>query len=109
MGTENSGQDPKDFEDPRITALNKRLREVQKAEKVRTDPAQIGVGMTGKGSSQGNRVLSVLIGFPLGAALIGWVLDRLFKTSPAIFLVMLFLGFGAAMYQVYQISKERAE
>ena len=109
MGTENSGQDPKDFEDPRITALNKRLREVQKAEKVRTDPAQIGVWMTGKGSSQGNRVLSVLVGFPFGAAVIGWILDRLFKTSPAIFLVMLFLGFGAAMYQVYQISKERAE
>jgi ATP synthase protein I len=109
MNSESSGQDRNDLEDPRITALNKRLREVQKAEKVRTEQAPIGIGLTGKGSSQGNRVLSVLIGFPFGSALIGWLFDRLFKTSPAIMLVMLFLGFGAAIYQVYRISKERAE
>ena len=109
MGTDNSGQDPKSGEDPRLASLDVRLRVVQAAEKVRTDNVPIGLGMTGKGSSQGNRILSVLIGFPFGAALIGWLFDKLFKTSPAIMLVMLFLGFGAAMYQVFRISQERPE
>ncbi len=96
-------------EDPRLSSLDARLRQVQRAEKNRTERSPIGVGMTGKGASQGNRVISILFGFPFGAALIGWVADKLLETSPAIMLSMLFLGFGAAGYQVYRISKERAE
>jgi ATP synthase protein I len=50
-----------------------------------------------------------LLGAPLGAALIGWVIDRFAGTTPFGLLVMLFLGFGAAISQVLRISKERAE
>lgn len=95
-------------EDPRLTSLDERLRAAHHAEQVRTARARQ-PGMTGTGSAQGQRVLSALIGAPLGAALIGWVIDRLAGTSPFGLLVMLFLGFGAAISQVYRISKERAE
>lgn len=101
-------QAPNGGEDPRLTSLDERLRAVHHAEKARTAPLQP-PGMTGKGSAQGQRVLSALLGAPLGAALIGWVIDRFAGTSPFGLLVMLFLGFGAAISQVLRISKERAE
>ena len=101
-------QAPDGGEDPRLTSLDERLREAHHAEKARTAGMQP-PGMTGKGSAQGQRVLSALLGAPLGAALIGWVIDRFAGTSPFGLLVMLFLGFGAAISQVLRISKERAE
>jgi ATP synthase protein I len=109
MKDETPGQDPEGVEDPRLASLDERLRTVQHAEKVRTQQVPVGVGMSGKGASQGNRVLSVLLGAPLGAALIGWLIDGWLGTSPVALLVMLFLGFGAAVSQVYRISKERVE
>ena len=101
-------KDPDGVEDPRLASIDARLREVHHAEKVRTASIQT-PGMVGKGSAQGHRVLSALIGAPLGAALIGWVIDRFAGTSPIGLLVMLFLGFGAAISQVLRISRERAE
>ncbi len=109
MGTDNSKPEPETGDDSRLASLDARLREVQHAEQARTSHTPIGIGMSGKGSSQGHRVLSVLIGFPFGAALIGWVIDRFFATSPVAMLVMLFMGFGAAIYQVFRISAEHVE
>jgi ATP synthase protein I len=108
MTTNDPEQAPDGIEDPRLTSLDERLREAHQTEKARTAPLKT-PGLTGKGSSQGQRVLSALIGAPLGAALIGWVIDRFAGTSPFGLLVMLFLGFGAAISQVIRISKERAE
>jgi F0F1-type ATP synthase assembly protein I len=51
------------------------------------------------------RILSVLISYPLGSALIGWVIDRLAGTE-GIWVAMLFLGFGAAMWEVWKISQQ---
>ena len=99
---------PNGVDDPRLTSLDERLRAARHAEKVRTARTQP-PGMTGRGSAQGQRVLSALLGAPLGAALIGWVIDRFAGTSPFGLLVMLFLGFGAAISQVIRISNERAE
>ncbi len=100
---------PDGGEDPRLASLDARLKRVRNAEEERTRPAGQPTALTGKGAGQGQRVLSTLLGAPLGAALIGWVIDRFAGTSPAGLLVMLFLGFGAAISQVYRISKERAE
>lgn len=108
MTTDNSEQAPDAVEDPRLASLDERLREVHQAEKARTAKLQP-PGMTGKGSAQGQRVLSALLGAPLGAALIGWVIDRFAGTAPFALLVMLFLGFGAAISQVIRISKEPTE
>ena len=99
---------PDGVEDPRLASIDARLRAVKQAEEERTASFQP-PGMTGKGSAQGQRVLSALLGAPLGAALIGWVIDRFAGTSPFGLLVMLFLGFGAAISQVLRISREHAE
>jgi ATP synthase protein I len=85
MTTNDPEQAPDGVEDPRLTSLDARLREAHHTEKART------------------------LGAPLGAALIGWVIDRFAGTTPFGLLVMLFLGFGAAISQVLRISKERAE
>lgn len=100
---------PEGGEDPRLASIDERLRKVKHAEAERTAQKGNTGSLTGKGAGQAQRVLSALIGAPLGAALIGWLIDRLFDTAPAALLIMLFLGFGAAISQVITISKESAE
>jgi ATP synthase protein I len=109
MAANDPDQDSEGVEDPRLTSLDERLRAVQHAEKVRTTQVSGNLGMTGKGASQGNRVLSTLIGFPLGGALIGWFIDRQLASSPKALLGLLFLGIAAAGREIWRISKERAE
>jgi ATP synthase protein I len=109
MTTADPGQDPNGVEDPRLASLDDRLRDVQHAEKVRTAHTDINLGMTGKGASQGNRVLSTLIGFPFGGALIGWFIDRQMGSSPKALLILLFLGIAGAGREIWRISKERPE
>ncbi len=96
-------------EDPRLASLDDRLKAAHHAEKERTTPVAAGNPFTGKGASQGNRVLSTLIGAPLGAMLIGWLIDRWLETSPTAMLAMLFLGIVSAFVQIWRISQERAE
>jgi ATP synthase protein I len=100
---------PDGVEDHRLASLDERLRKVRHAEEQRTASAGQPAALTGKGAAQGQRVLSALIGAPLGAALIGWLIDRWLDSAPVGLLVMLFLGFGAGISQVLRISKERAE
>ena len=102
-------QDPDGVQDPRLSSLDAKLAKVQHAERVRTGIVSGNLGMTGKGSSQGNRVLSTLIGFPLGGALIGWVIDRQLGSSPKALLLLLFLGIVAAGREIWRISKEHPE
>jgi ATP synthase protein I len=109
MTTNDPAEDPEGAKDLRLASLDERLREVQHAEKVRTTQVSGNLGMTGKGASQGNRVLSTLIGFPLGGALIGWFVDRQLGSIPKALLAMLALGVVAAGRTIWQISKERAE
>lgn len=111
MGTEDSGQDGQAFnevarEDPRITSLNQRLDAAKRDEAIRS--GKVGEGQ-GKGYSQGNRVLSQLIGGPVGGAVIGWLLDRLFDTSPVLLLALTALGFVVAFRNIIKISGERPE
>ena len=111
MGTEDPGQDGRAFdeagrEDPRITSLDKRLDAAKRDEAIRS--GKVGEGQ-GKGYSQGNRVLSQLIGGPVGGAVIGWLLDRLFGTSPALLLALMALGLVVAFRNIIKISGERPE
>ncbi|MGZ5903294.1 MAG: AtpZ/AtpI family protein, partial [Reyranella sp.] len=75
----------------------------------RTAEPKAPMGMSGKGSQQGQRVLSILLGYPLGGGVIGWFLDSWLGTRPWIMLGLLFLAFAAACYQVFNISNERPE
>src|SRR4051794_24232063 len=95
-------QDPELPPDARLDALDERLREAKAAEAQRTGAAR---RSQPTGQAQGMRILSVLVSYPLGSALIGWVIDRLAGTH-GIWVAMLFLGFGAAMWEVWKISQQ---
>ncbi|MDG2002708.1 MAG: AtpZ/AtpI family protein [Novosphingobium sp.] len=109
MTTDDTGQAPEGGEDPRLTSLEERLKDAHHSEAERTAPKAVGNAFTGKGVSQGNRVLSALIGAPLGGLIVGFALDQLFGTRPWVMLSMLFFGIAAGFVQIWRISKERAE
>lgn len=107
MAENGSGRDPNGLDDPRLDALDDRLREAKRLEMQRTG----GVRETADaGYSLGNRVLSALIGSLVGSALIGWLIDRLMgNAKPWALIVMLLLGIGVAFRQIIRISGERPE
>ena len=106
MAEDEPRQDPKFPPDARLDSLEERLRTAQAAEAERAGRSQKRAPQTGQ--RQGMHILSVLISYPLGSALIGWVIDRLAGTQ-GIWVAMLFLGFGAAMWEVWKISQQNPE
>ena len=106
-------QDPEEASggqaDQRLTSLEDRLKAAHRAEGELTAPREVGKAFTGKGVSQGNRVLSVLVGTPLGGLVIGFALDRVLGTQPKLMLGLLFFGIVAGFVQVLRISRERVE
>jgi ATP synthase protein I len=104
------GQDPigdiNPGRDVRLSQLDARLKAAAGAEQARTGTAP---RKPDKGYKQGSRVLTELVAGPAGGALIGWFLDRLFGTTPWLLLVLLFLGFGVAIRNIYRISQQRPE
>jgi len=102
------GQDPngnRSPDDARFHSLDARLRAATDAGGAGKSAAR----RPDKGYSQGSRVLTELVAGPAGGALVGWLIDRWFNTSPWGLLVLLFLGFGVAMRNIYRISKQRPE
>ena len=102
MAEDEPWQDPKSPQDARLASLDERLRQAQE-EVDRSRPQRRALA---KGQAQGGRVLSVLASYPAGSALIGYTIDR-FAGTHGVWVAMLFLGFGAAMWQVWKISQER--
>jgi ATP synthase protein I len=98
-------QDPKSPQDARLASLDERLAQAQAQEAARTGAAR---RVSPKGQAQGGRVLSVLVSYPLGSGVIGYAIDR-FAGTRWVVLVMLFLGFGAAMREVWKISQQGPE
>ena len=109
MAANDHDEAPGGGEDPRLASLDDRLKAVHHSEKERTAPKGADNPFTGKGVSQGNRVLSTLIGAPLGAMLIGWLADKWLGTAPKAMLAMLLLGIVSAFVQIWRIAQERAE
>jgi ATP synthase protein I len=93
-------------EDARITSLDERLRRAHRDEEDRTGERAAGMRVV---QTAGTKILSDLVGIPLGSAVIGFVLDKLFGTLPWILLVMLFLGFGIAVRNVMRDAKQPPE
>ncbi|WP_210359273.1 MULTISPECIES: AtpZ/AtpI family protein [Sphingomonas] len=107
MADEGPGQDfGSTAEDPRLSALDERLREARHREAVRTGQA---VPDADASYSLGNRVLAALIGSLVGSALIGWCIDRWFGTTPWALIVMLFLGIAVAFRQIIRITGTRPD
>ena len=102
MAEDEPWQDPKSPQDARLASLDERLRQAKADEAARTGQTR---RPPGKGQAQGMRILSVLISYPLGSALIGYAVDRFAGTS-GIWVAMLFVGFGIAMWEVWKISRQ---
>jgi ATP synthase protein I len=96
---------PELLPDARLHSLDERLKRAQAEEAARTAQTR---RVPGKGQVQGMRILSVLVAYPLGSALIGYAIDRIAGTS-GIWVAMLFVGFGAAMWQVWKVSQQSPE
>jgi ATP synthase protein I len=106
MAEDEPWQDPKSPQDARLASLDERLARAQAEEAERTAGSRWTAPLTSK--TEGGRILSVLFGYPLGSALIGWVIDRWAGTSWVV-LAMLFLGFGAAIREVWKISTQKPD
>ena len=86
----------------RERSLDERLARAQAAETQRN-----AVGKTDANQSYqlGNRVLAELLGGMIGGSAIGFVLDKLFGTSPWLLLTLLFLGIGVAFRNIIRLSQ----
>ena len=105
MAADEPEEDFRTPEDARLTSLNERLNRVQSEEaakqaRIDRDRSQQLV------RSVGMRILSVLIGYPLGGFLIGWALDQWFDTFPWLSLGLMFLGFGLAFREVLRTANQ---
>lgn len=88
--------------DRRLEALDERLERLDASEASRTGRDR--PYGTDPNVRMGNRVLADLIGGVAGGALIGWLVDRLFDSSPWGFLIFLALGIGAAFRNIMRIA-----
>lgn len=100
------GQDFHDAEDPRLTSLDRRLDQARKDEAARTGAVR---AEGDAGYSLGNRVLAALVGSLVGSALIGWLIDRWFGTTPWGLIVALFLGIAVAFRQIIVLTTKRPD
>lgn len=104
MTEDGPGQDFQDAADPRLARLDQRLEQARRDEAIRTGAVR---GAGDAGYSLGNRVLAALIGSLVGSALIGWLIDRWFGTSPWGLIVSLFLGIAVAFRQIIVLTTKR--
>jgi len=97
-------QDPKSPQDARLASLDERLRQAQAEEATRSG----GHERTAGSMRLFHRLLSVLIAYPLGSALIGYAIDRVAGTR-GIWVAMMFVGFGLAIREVWKMSQQSPE
>jgi ATP synthase protein I len=103
MAKDELQEDPELPRDARLSSLDERLRQAQAAEAKRSggeDRAQPSFYR-----SDAYRVLSVLVAYPAGSALIGYAAGRFFG-KPLLWVVMLFVGFAIAIWEVWKISSQ---
>ncbi len=92
-------------EDARLTSLNERMKQVQLEEAAKQ--ARIDARRSQQlVRSVGMRILSVLIGYPLGGALIGWAVDQWLDTLPWVTLGLMFFGFGLGVREMLRTAKQ---
>ena len=100
MAEDETEEVPKLPPDARLESLDRRLDQLQQEEAKKQAKTQVDPNMR-----IAQLVIGYLIGGPLGGALIGWGLDSLFGTFPKLLVLMLFLGFGAAVWNIMRISR----
>ena len=103
MAEEETDREPQSPQDARLTSLDERLRRAERVEEERR-PKPIDSSTVIR--TAGWKVAQGLIGMPLGGAIVGWLLDRLFDTAPWIMLGLMFIGFAGAVLDVMRYSKQ---
>ena len=101
MAKDETDEAPKLPPDARLESLDERLDHLQQAEARKQAKSQVDPNMR-----VAQQVIGYLIGGPLGGALVGWGIDSLFGTFPKLLLVMLFLGFGAGVWNIMRVSRD---
>ena len=108
MAENEPGQDPGLPEDARLTSLDRRLKQAQLDEVQRTGGRQPNVAKWTRSPEW--RILSVMIGYPVGSALIGVAIDYFAGTKGAwVVVVMGFVGFAVAIWEIWKISKQASK
>jgi ATP synthase protein I len=102
MAEDETDREPTSPQDARLTSLDERLKRAERVESERR-PSPIDSSTVIR--TAGMRVAQGLIGMPLGGAIIGWLLDRLFGTAPWIMLALMFIGFAGAVLDLMKNSK----
>lgn len=105
MAANGTGEEPHSPKDARLTSLDERLDRLR-AEEAAEDRKRMSAESQRVIRAAGTRILSVLVGYPLGGALIGWALDQWLQTLPWITLGLMFLGFGLAFREVLRTAKQ---
>jgi ATP synthase protein I len=105
MAEDEHDEDPELPRDARLGSLDERLKQAREAEAKRTGAA---APTPQTGQVQGMRILSVLVSYPAGSALIGFAVDR-FAGTRGVWVAMLFVGFGVAMWEVWKISNQKPQ
>ncbi len=109
MAAQDPNEAPEGVEDPRLASLDAQLKAAHRAEAERTSETKGSFGMSNKGVVLGNRVASIMLGYPLGAGIIGWLIDGWLNTRPWVMLVLLFLGFAAACLEVVRSASKHSD
>ena len=98
----NEGKTPV-AEDPALDSLEERLAAARKAEDERLAGDN---PLTGRdGQSLAWQVASPMLGYPLGGIIVGFLLDRVFGTTPWITIVLMFTAFAGACIHVVRNNK----
>lgn len=105
MAENEPDEDPKFPQDARLDSLDERLRQAQAKEAARTGAGDGVKDNVAYYRSPTYRALSVLIGYPLGTALIGFAIDR-FAGTRGVWVAMVFVGFAVAMWEIWKLSKQ---
>ena len=100
MAEDEATEVPKLPPDARLESLDQRLDRLQQAEAKRTGNEQ-----PDRVRQFGQRLAGQMIGAPAGGFLFGWGLDTLFKTKPFFMIVLMFVGFGVGIRNVYYWTK----
>ena len=105
MAGEERDEVPTSPQDARLSSLDERLRQAERAEGERK-PA-VGSGFVVR--SAGSQLAQNLVGMPLGGFIVGFLLDKLFGTLPWIALALMFIGFAGGVLELMKSAKQGAD
>ncbi len=86
-------------EDPAIDSLEARIAAARKAEDERSGHRREGVDSARSAVAS---IAATMIGYPIGGAIMGFVLDTAFDTRPWIMIGLMFFAFFCACIQVFR-------